>query len=298
MGIFILFIFVSTSIYVHYRGKVRHSFSRQLTSHTNVTAPYNVFTYLMSAVPNTPFINTDKFESARILNENWETIRKEAQALFDNERIGPSEQLDDLAFNSFFRTGWGRFYLKWYDDFLPSARQYCPKTVELVESLPDINAAMFASLPPGAKLVSHRDPFAGSLRYHLGLFTPNSKECFINVDGENYFWRDGESVMFDETYIHTAENNTNEPRVILFCDVNRPMRFKWANDFNQFICRTVIRATSSKNVPGEKVGGLNKVFGYVYKIRTLGRRLKKWNRKVYYIIKYSLYFLIIWLIFF
>jgi hypothetical protein len=32
-----------------------------------------------------------------------------------------------------------------------------------------------ALLPPGGDL-AHRDPFAGSLRYHLGLSTPNSEK--------------------------------------------------------------------------------------------------------------------------
>ena len=43
---------------------------------------------------------------------------------------------------------------------------------------------MFAVLPPGGKLGAHRDPFAGSLRYHLGLVTPNSDKCRILVDGQ------------------------------------------------------------------------------------------------------------------
>ena len=37
---------------------------------------------------------------------------------------------------------------------------------------------MFASLPPGATLVRHRDPYAGSLRYHIGLVTPNDPKCY------------------------------------------------------------------------------------------------------------------------
>jgi beta-hydroxylase len=28
----------------------------------------------------------------------------------------------------------------------------------------------------------------------------------FDVDGQRYSWRDGESVVFDETYIHYAEN--------------------------------------------------------------------------------------------
>ncbi len=298
MGIFIFLIFVVSSIYIHHRGKVRHSFRRQLTSHTNLTAPYNVFTYLFSKVPDTPYIDKSQFKSAKVFDEHWETIREEAIALYTAEQITQSDSLDDLAFNSFFRTGWGRFYLKWYDDFLPSALEHCPKTIELIKSMPDINAAMFASLPPGAKLVPHRDPFAGSLRYHLGLMTPNSEDCYINVDGENYYWKDGESVMFDETYIHTAENKTDQPRVILFCDINRPLRYQWANTINRFVCKTIVKASSSKNEVGEKVGALNVFFGQLYKIRTLGRWLKKWNRKFYYFVKYTVYFGIIYLIFF
>lgn len=298
MGIFIFLIFVFSSVYMHYRGQVRHSFKRQLTSHSNLTAPYNVFTYLLSKIPNTPYIDKSQFESARIFDSHWEIIREEAKALYAAERITKSDAIDDLAFNSFFRTGWGRFYLKWYDDFLPSALEHCPKTIELIKKMPDINAAMFASLPPGAKLVPHRDPFAGSLRYHLGLFTPNSEDCHIFVDGEKYYWKDGESVMFDETYIHAAENNTDEPRVILFCDINRPLRYSWANTINRLVCSTVIKASSSKNIAGEKVGVLNHIFKQLYKLRNLGRSLKKWNRKLYYIIKYFLYFGLVYLIFF
>ena len=84
---------------------------------------------------------------------------------------------------------------------------------------------MFAMLPPGARLVKHRDPYAGSMRYHLGLVTPNSDDCYINVDGQNYSWRDGEAVMFDETFIHYAENTSDQNRIILFIDVKRPVTF-------------------------------------------------------------------------
>ncbi|MGH1539497.1 MAG: aspartyl/asparaginyl beta-hydroxylase domain-containing protein [Arenicella sp.] len=298
MGITLLAIFIGAGLYIHFRGSVRHSFRRQLTSHTNLTAPYNAFTYLVSAIPNTPYIEKEQLADLSLLDDNWETIREEAQALFAAEQITQSDTVDDIAFNSFFRTGWGRFYLKWYGDFFPSGNQHCPKTIELLKQLPQVNAAMFASLPPGAKLAEHRDPFAGSLRYHLGLFTPNSSDCFIKVDGVPYHWKDGESVLFDETYIHTAENNTDQPRVILFCDVRRPLRYEWANKLNIWVCNTILKSSATKNVPGEKVGIVNRAFGQIYKLRTLGKRIKKWNRKGYYVMKYVFFALIIYLIFF
>ncbi|MFY1080171.1 aspartyl/asparaginyl beta-hydroxylase domain-containing protein, partial [Escherichia coli] len=77
------------------------------------------------------------------------------------------EKGDDAGFNSFFKYGWKRFYLKWYEANYPSAETLCPRTVALLRELPSVKAAMFAELPPGGKLNPHRDPFAGSLRYHL-----------------------------------------------------------------------------------------------------------------------------------
>jgi beta-hydroxylase len=185
--------------------------------------------------------------------------------------------------------GWKRFYLKWYDEPLPSAKATCPQTVALLESIPNIKGAMFATLSPGAKLVRHRDPYAGSLRYHLGLVTPKSPgECRIFVDGQCHTWRDGEDLLFDETYLHYAENTTNETRIILFADVERPLRTRMMIAFNRFICRYIVKQSKTQNVDGEPVGAFNKAFAYLYQVRLVGKRLKSWNSKVYYGVKYSI----------
>ena len=148
---------------------------------------------------------------------------------------------------------------------------------------------MFAELPPGSRLVRHRDPYAGSLRYHLGLDTPNDPGCYINVDGQNYSWRDGEAVMFDETFIHYAENTTSKNRIILFCDVERPMQYRWAAAFNQWFSRTVMASASSPNDTSDKTGGLNRAFTRLYKIRLRGKELKKRNRTRYYLEKWAIF---------
>ena len=116
---------------------------------------------------------------------------------------------------------------------------------------------MFATLPPGAKLVRHRDPYAGSYRYHLGLDTPNDDGCYIDVDGEKYAWRDGEGVIFDETYIHYAANTTEHNRIILFCDVERPLKYRWATAFNRWFSRNVMAAAAAPNDASDKTGGGN-----------------------------------------
>jgi len=293
----VLLLFVAAGIYVHRRGRVRHGLARQLTDHSTVMAPYNALMYLFSAVPSRPFIDVSHFPELQQLQANWKTIRDEGLRLFDEGYIRAAGKYNDLGFNSFFKSGWKRFYLKWYDDFLPSARNLCPQTTALLSRIPSVHAAMFAILPPGARLPSHRDPFAGSLRYHLGLSTPNSELCRIFVDGELYYWKDGEAVMFDETFIHRAENQTNTTRLILFCDVERPLSNRIARFVNRWIGQPFARAAATQNMDGERVGVLNKLFAYAYRIRLVGKHIKSWNRTVYYVLKWTLILGVLYLIF-
>jgi beta-hydroxylase len=269
-----------TGAYVHFRGKVRHRIMRQLTDHSTFMAPYNTMIYCFSAVPNTPVLNADDFPELKPLRDNWEMIRDEAMRLYDAGHIRTSDKHNDVAFSSFFKRGWKRFYLKWYDSMLPSAKDLCPKTVELVQSIPSVNAALFALLPPRSKLGEHRDPFAGSVRYHLGLMTPNSDDCRIYIDGTPHSWRDGKDILFDETYIHSVRNDTDLPRMILFCDVARPIRNPVIRAVNRFVTNHIVKITSSQNVPTEKIGIINRLIAPVFMIRDMGEKLKKKNRKL------------------
>lgn len=289
MKYIILILLILCVVYVHYRGRVRYNVWRQLSDHSTFTAPLNVFMYLFSRVPTTPYLKPEQFPELAVLRENWETIRDEGQKLMEIQQIKASDQFNDAGFNSFFKTGWKRFYLKWYEDSHPSAMTLCPQTTELLRSLPSVKAAMFAELPDGSRLPRHRDPYAGSLRYHLGLITPNDDRCFIEVDGERYSWRDGEGVMFDETYLHYAENQSGQNRLILFCDIERPMRYRWAQAVNHWLGRNLMSAATAPNEEGDRTGGVNKMFKYIYAIRRVGKRLKAWNRTGYYIIKWILF---------
>jgi beta-hydroxylase len=284
-----LYCLAASVLVIHFRGRVRLGFGRQLTDHSTLMAPYNVLMYLFSALPNKPILEPKQIPDLSKLRDNWETIRDEALQLFDEGHIKAAEKYNDWGFNSFFRTGWKRFYLKWYEDPLPSAMALCPRTVAMLNSIPSIKGAMFATLGPGSRLVSHRDPYAGSLRYHLGLVTPKSEGvCRIFVDGNPYTWRDGEDLLFDETYIHYAENTTNETRIILFCDVERPLRNRVMTAINRWVSRNIINQSATQNVDGERIGALNKAFGYLYPVRLVGKRMKKWNSKAYYTVKYSI----------
>ncbi len=293
----ILYVFVASALYIHYRGRVRHPFMRQLTDHSTLMAPYNTLMYLASRVPTTPVIDSRHFPELERLRENWETIRDEVRQLYDAGYVQGARKYNDLAFNSFYRSGWKRFYLKWYDDFHPSAVELCPRTVALLREMPSINAAMFTLLAPGSKLVKHRDPFAGSLRYHLGLITPNSDACRIEIDGQPYSWRDGEHIVFDETYIHLAVNDTDQPRIIFFCDVMRPLRWRPVAWLNQFVVRYLAKATKTSNLDTEQVGILNRIFSVAYYVRVAGKRIRQRSEAAYQVLKWVLILGGIYLIF-
>ncbi|MBV8503343.1 MAG: aspartyl/asparaginyl beta-hydroxylase domain-containing protein [Paucibacter sp.] len=292
----LLLIYLASGLYIHWRGHVRFALARAL-DFTILIAPVNALMYLFSRVPSRPYLDPADFPELAPLKANWQTIRDEALKLDDEGAIRAAAGYNDIGFNSFFRTGWKRFYLSWYGKDLPSAQALCPQTVALLKGIPSIKAAMFASLPPGARLVQHRDPYAGSLRYHLGLITPNDPRCHIVVDGQPYHWRDGEAVMFDETFIHHAENTTDQRRIVLFCDVERPLFGAPLRWFNRFFGRRVMAAASSQNEGGEAVGGINKAFHYLYQVRLKAKALKSSNRSLYYVGKWVLILGLLWLLF-
>ena len=290
-------VYLASVLFVHLRGRERLPFKRQLLDHSGFFAPYNVLMYLSSAVPARPFPDRRAFAHLDLLKDNWKGIRDEAMHLFDEGYIRAAEKNNDASFSSFFKEGWKRFYLKWYGDALPSADALCPKTVTLLAKIPEVKAAMFALLPPGAKLNPHRDPFAGSLRYHLGLITPNSDACRIFVDGEEHSWRDGKDVVFDETFVHWAENRTDQTRVILFCDVERPLKLPFLGSINRFVGRVLGRATATQNVGGEPVGIVNRLYGLADAVGVQRKRFKRAYPNTYRYTRIALALaLVVWLV--
>src|SRR5690606_36210293 len=159
-------IWLASILFAHFRGRVRLRLTRQLLDQSVLLAPVNAFMVLCSRVPTTPYLPTREIPELQVLDDNWEVIREEALKMAELRRIKAAERHDDIGFNSFFKYGWKRFYLKWYDARHPSAEELCPRTVAILKGLPKVKAAMFAELSPGGKLNRHRDPFAGSLRYH------------------------------------------------------------------------------------------------------------------------------------
>lgn len=87
MKVLILAAYALSILYVHFRGRVRHKLSRQLSDHSSFLAPINCLMYLFSKVPNRPYLAPQTFPELQVLVDNWQAIRSEALHLHDAGNI-------------------------------------------------------------------------------------------------------------------------------------------------------------------------------------------------------------------
>ena len=129
---------------------------------------------------------------------------------------------------------------------------------------------------------------AGSMRYHLGLDTPNDERCAIWVDGKAFSWRDGVGVLFDEPYMHWVRNDTDRSRLILLCDIERPLRFRWAAALNRAFSRHVMSAAAAPNDAGDPTGLIGRLFRISAFLGLHRRRYKLWSPALYQVTRGAL----------
>ncbi|HIB77900.1 MAG TPA: aspartyl/asparaginyl beta-hydroxylase domain-containing protein [Flavobacteriales bacterium] len=193
---------------------------------------------------NTPFVSCEEyFKESEILEDNWQCIREELDALLSNMNVIPQfDEIDPLEKRLVASDGgipWRMYGLKIYGKYMKKAMNECPKTIALLKQVEHkISHAFFSILEPGKDIPPHFGPFRSVYRYHLGLKIPKSGGAAITVDDKKYVWREGEGVLFDDTFLHSAKNDTKEIRVVLFIDVYRndlPKRVsllhKWVEKF-------------------------------------------------------------------
>ncbi|MNV06237.1 Aspartyl/Asparaginyl beta-hydroxylase [compost metagenome] len=282
---------VSMGYVYRFRGQARYdSLKQYLRKSWPVFALPNAVLYLFThRWARGPFVPLKGFSNLAQLAVHWEVMRDEALAIqkigsFDEASRAGSPASFDVGFRTFYKYGWSRFYLHWYGYTYASASASCPKTLEILSRFPDIKAAMFAVLPPRSQLTPHADPLGCSLRYHLGLATPNHSQCFINVDGIEQAWSDGRAFVFDETYLHFVKNDTDSPRLILMCDVRRPMSLP-GRLFNM-VYSLVARTVQTPNDFRDRRGSASALFAHIAPVLAFGKQLRARNRPLYNAIKW------------
>lgn len=179
-----------------------------------------------SLVGEHEFFDPKEFFWTVELENNWRTIRSELEEVLKERERLPNFQDISTDQRSLTRDNrWKTFFLYGYGYKAEENCRRCPETTRLVERVPGMQTAFFSILAPGKHIPSHRGPYKGVLRYHLGLIVPQPEQsCRIRVGQTYAHWQQGVSLLFDDTYKHEVWNDTDGLRAVLFMDVLRPLR--------------------------------------------------------------------------
>jgi beta-hydroxylase len=175
------------------------------------------------------------------IEKNWKIIRSELDRVLVRREELPNIQ--DISVDAKAITtdaGWKIFLLMAYGIKSEANIALCPETWRIVQKIPGLKTAMFSMLQPGKRLPPHRGPYNGVLRLHLGLLVPEHHgNLGIRIGSESRTWHEGGVLVFDDAYEHEAWNETDNPRVVLFVDFEKPLRFP-ANLINRMLLRLAL----------------------------------------------------------
>ena len=182
-----------------------------------------------------------EYPELAVLAANYPVIRAECESLIRSPlRIPGMEELTSYTSGGIHQIAWKSFMFK-SGEFIEENCALAPKTAALLHGIPGVYTAFFSVLEPKQHIKAHWGYWKGFVRYHLGVVIPDnnrSNKCWIRINpeaqsrdgdrsaieqGEKYYWHDGEAVLFDDTFLHDAANETDQVRVVLFLDVARKM---------------------------------------------------------------------------
>jgi aspartyl/asparaginyl beta-hydroxylase (cupin superfamily) len=191
-----------------------------------------------SLVGDTPVIDSKHFQFLESFTRNWLDIRAEAMEILKHREAIPAFQdVSPDQYKIAKGTNWRTFILFGFGKKLEKNCKKAPLTTRLLESVPNLQTAWFSILSPGYHIPAHRGVTKGIVRAHLGLIIPKDAEkCRLRVGDTINVWHPGKIFVFDDTYEHEVWNDTEEERVILLFDFNRPMRF-WGRFLNDVFVR-------------------------------------------------------------
>ena len=171
------------------------------------------------------FEEPTQFPFAAGLEENWEIIRNEMLALHSRGFFAwPEKSLYGDA-------GWTTFGLYAFGQKETANCALCPRTSNLLKTVPGLVTAGFSRLAPGAHIKPHvgYDEYSRYvLRLHLPLETNPS--CAIRVGQQIRAWEEGQVLIFCDAIEHEAWNRGGTVRTLLLLDFKNPRyRFRVLN---------------------------------------------------------------------
>ncbi len=203
---------------------------------------------LTTGGPNRPvFFDIDATRpELRAIDRAFPAIREELLGLLpDKARMPRYHELDRMQHYISARVDpdkdWKIYYLYAMGEKPSLNRARCPQTSALLDAIPGLFQAFFSILDAGKSIPPHEGPYRGYLRYHLGLVVPPERPPTLRIKDQEHTWREGQSILFDDSWRHEVVNQAAGDRVVLIVDIRRPMPAPFAalNRFVEGIMRLV-----------------------------------------------------------
>jgi ornithine lipid ester-linked acyl 2-hydroxylase len=158
------------------------------------------------------------------LEDATASIRRELDAILAHRHLLPAfHEISPDQRSITSDDGWKTFFLYGFGKRSAANCARCPVTAATLAWIPGITTAFFSILAPGKHVPRHRGIYKGLLRAHLGVKVPKPDRCRMEIDGNTVRWREGEAIVFDDTFQHEVWNDSDEDRVVLLVDVLRPL---------------------------------------------------------------------------
>lgn len=197
-----------------------------------------------SLVPDVAVIPNEHFPFVAGIEENWRAIKAELEVVLrDRESIPHLDKISPDQARISHSQKWRAYFLWGMQEELKGNTARCPRTAALLRQVPGLRSAWFSIMGPRYKIKPHRGITKGVLRAHLGLVVPREwQHCRIQIDDVTVRWREGKCFVFDDARTHRVWNDTDDERVILIFDFDRPMR--WPSSALNRLAMALLRRTA------------------------------------------------------
>ncbi len=178
-----------------------------------------------SLVPNDPVLDADLFAWTHVLRAMWIAISQEALRVTGSiETVPPLGAISPDHGKIALDDRWRSFFLVGYGERIERNLEQCPVTASALAAVPGLNSGFFSILAPGTHIPRHSGVTKGLLTCDLGLRVPEHPGLRMTIADETVGWREGEMLVFDDTWPHKVWNDTDEPRIVLLVQFERPLR--------------------------------------------------------------------------
>lgn len=190
------------------------------------------------------------YPALNTITQNFSTIKQEFLCAYEaNKNLPRYHDIDpgEKEISDTTEKNWNVFMLFLLGHQPEQAHTLCPEICQLLKKIPNLVQAFFSILDPGKSIPLHDGPYLGYLRYHLGLHIPANNPPQIIVNNQPYTWREGEAILFDDSWPHQVKNNSDDFRAVLIIDVLRPLPW-FPTLINKFVTQVIAKYTYGRSV--------------------------------------------------